>query len=195
MQYKTQNVEENSIDHMECLIKSIKSVKTMTDEQIADDLGYNEKFISQTRSRKDVSPKFIKRLQDYLGRLQNAKEVGGTELYKQPLNANSDLKKLIDANHMLAQSVLIDARNRENLTESNRELTKKVTANAQSQNEQAVDAMRSAFLELLSQVGSGKRFHSAEELKTAYRKLVSVALVPEGEGDTRNNLDKKRIVK
>src|SRR5690348_15057721 len=113
MQMKPPNVEENSIEEMEYLIKSIKSVKKLTDEEIALDLKYNDKYIAQTRSRKEVSPKFIDRLKDYLIRLQNAKNVEGSELHEPPeiYTSNDDLKKLIDANWMLAQSILIDAKN------------------------------------------------------------------------------------
>lgn len=95
---------------------------------------------------------------------------------------------LSDANKKLADAHFL-------LAEGNRELVRMATVNAPPQNEQAVNAMRSAFLELLGQVGSGKRFHSPDELKTVYNKLVSDTLVPKGEGDTQKNSDRKHTVK
>jgi transcriptional regulator with XRE-family HTH domain len=103
---------------------------------------------------------------------------------------SSELTDLIASNRMMAEAMIIDARNRENLTEANRELAKKVTASAPEQNQQDAYAMRSAFLELLGQVGSGKRWKSPEEVKVAYNKFLVDAMGLTTSKDTQKSLDK-----
>jgi transcriptional regulator with XRE-family HTH domain len=104
-----------------------------------------------------------------------------------------------ESSRKLAESILIDAENRRNLIAENKILVQMVRAkpieDAQLQNQQDVRAMRSAFLELLSEVGSGKRYKSPEEVKAAYNKALADALdLPEA-NDTQKNSGKKRKVK
>lgn len=74
MQQKTQLDEDYSVKDMEDLILLIKQKKEVTDENLAKALGYNEKFISQTKSRGKVAGKFMNQLKGYLARLQNAND-------------------------------------------------------------------------------------------------------------------------
>lgn len=62
MQKKTVKTEEYSIDDLDNLIESIKKRTFLNEEQIATNLGYNEGYISQVRSRGKVSGKFIRAL-------------------------------------------------------------------------------------------------------------------------------------
>lgn len=56
------NSKQFSIDDMDSLINAIKSKESLTEEQIAERLGYNLGYISQVRSRGEVSVKFINTL-------------------------------------------------------------------------------------------------------------------------------------
>lgn len=61
------------INRMEDLIKSIKSALGLTEEAISRRIGYNEGYISQTRSRGSVSKRFIDNLErEFRTELQNA---------------------------------------------------------------------------------------------------------------------------
>lgn len=51
--------KQYSIDELDQLILSIKQAKGLTEEQIAQRAGYNEGYISQTRSRGVIPAKFI----------------------------------------------------------------------------------------------------------------------------------------
>lgn len=62
-----------SIEDMDALINSIKSKESLTEEQIAEKLGYNSGYISQVRSRGEVSVKFINTLK--LGFVESTKDI------------------------------------------------------------------------------------------------------------------------
>lgn len=71
MQKKPPPPEQHLIKEMENLIASIKSKKAaLTEEILSLELGYNDKAISQARSR-GVSQKFLNQLKGYLSGLQN----------------------------------------------------------------------------------------------------------------------------
>lgn len=126
----------------------------------------------------------------------NGTEPTPLQLMKIIIDTNESIRK--DHSELIQLHKQIVATNSK-LADSNNELAKKIpdqpTVNVQQQSEQVVDATRSAFLELLSQVGSGKRFHSPDEVKTIYNKLVADVLVPKAEDDTQKNSGKKRILK
>lgn len=203
MQQPTADAEDYSIEDLNRLIESIKRKTGLTEEGIARHLKYNEGYIAQTRSRGKVSVKFTQALQSLLKTgLQNAtNEKSDTEptpmqLMKIIIDTNENIRK--DHSELIQLHKQIVATNAK-LADSNNELAKKIPEqpieNVQQQKEPVEDATRSAFLELISLVGSGKRFHSSEEVKTVYRKLVSDLLVPIGGGDTRKNLNKRRNMK
>jgi hypothetical protein len=113
---------------------------------------------------------------------------------------------LTESNRMMAEAMLRDAISRENdsksrlgLTENNKELVRmvesKFTGYAQEQSQQDVNAMRSVFLELLFEIGSGKlRLKSVDEGRAIYRKRIAAALAEDSSEDTQKNSGKKRKV-
>lgn len=62
MKEKQENVEEILISELEDLITIIKSVTSLKEEQISLRSGYNEGYISQTRSRGKVPKKLVQNL-------------------------------------------------------------------------------------------------------------------------------------
>lgn len=69
-------IEQDLINTMDALINSIKIRNpALTEEGIAVQMGYNEGYISQSRSRGKVSKKFLNQLAIFLERLQNANKV------------------------------------------------------------------------------------------------------------------------
>jgi uncharacterized phage infection (PIP) family protein YhgE len=109
---------------------------------------------------------------------------------------NDNLDTLIQSNKILAEAnkKLSDAHFI--LAEDQRELMKKVTqptANAQLQSQQDVNAMRSVFLELLFEIGSGKlRLKSVDEGRAIYRKRIAAALMEDASEGIQNDSGKKR---
>lgn len=107
---KEPSIEQNLIDRLEGLILSIKNINPlMTEESISADLGYNEGYIAQCRSRKSVSEKFISRLETYLERLQNAISHNKTE---EPENKYGGRERQMD---LIIEAIL-------RITDSNKEL-------------------------------------------------------------------------
>lgn len=56
------NIRKYSIEELNTLIESIKKAYSIREEEIAAKIGYNQGYISQCRSRGEVSPKFIQAL-------------------------------------------------------------------------------------------------------------------------------------
>lgn len=161
--------------------------------------GYLKKVLD---SGSDITDKMLRRIEKnskkfyaHVMDTPSAEPVIEVSSKEAPKESNDDLKKLIEANWMLAQSVLIDARNRENLTESNRELTKRITANAPQQNDQELTAIRAAVVEFVIEVASGKRFRNRQEAGQAYSKKVAELMGLASETDIQKHLDKFYISK
>jgi hypothetical protein len=73
MQKNTPEIEEHSINDFNSLIELIKTQTGLNEEAVAKRMGYNEGYISQTRSRGKVSNKLINSLKREFGiGLQNA---------------------------------------------------------------------------------------------------------------------------
>lgn len=56
---ESKNTRQYSIEYLNALILAIKAKENLTDEEIATRIGYNEGYISQSRSRKEVTNKFV----------------------------------------------------------------------------------------------------------------------------------------
>lgn len=65
-------VRKYSINQLNTLIESIKTDTGLTEEEIAGRVGYNEGYISQTRTRGEVSNKFMESLKREFPAGQNA---------------------------------------------------------------------------------------------------------------------------
>jgi transcriptional regulator with XRE-family HTH domain len=60
---KVKKVRNYSIDDLDQTVSLIQAMESLTEEAIAERLGYSKGYISQTRSRKTVPEKFMKALQ------------------------------------------------------------------------------------------------------------------------------------
>jgi uncharacterized protein YnzC (UPF0291/DUF896 family) len=174
MQPDHQNAEDYSIKAFNDLIESIKTATKLSEEEICKQLKYNEGYISQVRTRKKVSAKFIDNLKrEFTGTLQNAKTPTEAKQAERSSLTDQAIVNLTESNRMMAEAMLTDARNRESLTRSNERLTLKVTADDPQQTSQELIAIRQAVVEFVIEVASGKRYKDRHEAGQAYSKKVA----------------------
>lgn len=194
MQKPTPKPEDYSINELNDLIETIKKRTKLNEEDISKRMGYNEGYISQTRSRKKVPPKlFNNLLREFRNELNESHKQSETTV-SEPEEAYSGkaVLNLTESNRLIAES-------NASLADSNKELVQMVkrdfTASDPQQSLQDAAAMRLVLLELLSEVGSGKRWKSPEEVRAVYRKRIAAALGLTSEEGTHGNSDRKNTVK
>jgi hypothetical protein len=74
MQQQTPKPEDYSMNDFNALIESIKKHSGLSEEEIALKINYNKGYISQARSRGEVSTKFVQQLKAaFANSLQNAR--------------------------------------------------------------------------------------------------------------------------
>jgi hypothetical protein len=166
---------------------------------VARSLNMSKQNLFGLFKSKELEPETKKKFEDYYGKSIFTGESKGKVNVSRGTSEKppgDKLQTLIESNKLLAEAnkKLSDAHFL--LAEDQRELMRRVaTANVPEQSPQDADAIRAALLELVTQVGAGKRWKTAEEVKTVYRKLVSDALAPKKEGDTQKSSDKPHKVK
>jgi hypothetical protein len=169
--------------------------------RVYDSMGISKQAFYKLYESKSFEPDTITRIEKAIGKKwEDVKQIGAgvnieevTKGQQQNVDQkNNNLDTLIQSNLVLATAnkKLSDAHFI--LAEDQRELMKKVvTVNDPEQTPEDVDAIRFALLELISQVGSGKRWKSSQEVKATYNKLFSDALGLKKEGDTQKSSGKQ----
>jgi plasmid maintenance system antidote protein VapI len=177
---------------------------------VAQKIGINATYLSKMLSgEKPVTDSFTSALHKYYG--NKLRDLGinlkKTEVMLPPVEKTAAPSEQgpeppIDYNskavYNLTESNRLIAESNASLAASNKELVQMVkesTASVPRQTDQDVIAMRSVFLELLSEVGSGKRWKSPEEVKVAYSKGLADVLGLMKEKDIQKNSGKKNSVK
>jgi uncharacterized protein YnzC (UPF0291/DUF896 family) len=197
MQRNNQNAEDYSIEAFNDLIESIKTATKLSEEEICKQLKYNEGYISQVRTRKKVSAKFIDNLKrEFAGSLQNAKtpEVMHTTVQAVTMDTIKALaasnQTLSDANKRLADAHYLLAEGNTRLVNM---VDKKVTADDSQQTSLELIAIRQAVVEFVIEVASGKRYKDRHEAGQAYSKKVAALIeATKGKG-IQKNLGKQHI--
>lgn len=169
------------------ILKSYADSKKLNKTKLADSLGMTPQNLYQLFKSKKFEPETIEKIEKIFSqKWADILTVNiDDKVDSMVMEDESDYKSLslraiinlTESNRSIAESNKSISASNASLARSNEELVRMVkdgsTAGAQSENQKDVDAMRSVVLELLFEVGSGKRWKSADEARAIYRKRLS----------------------